>query len=200
MVEKAELDASELRAIEEHKWYLSEKSGKEVSIEEAIEDFTARYRALWAGSKLQQENTEQLGEIEKHQWYRSQEEGRDIGKERAAAEWIRRFAEIWRREKESLEANEFLVVTQAIEKEEGHQIEPTSRLGDVARIYDCEVYLHFPRMDSCNFVMNGKEYLSVKSLIFPGKLAFQKGDRIEFIVMGARRRELVDALRAYLEQ
>lgn len=96
MVERVELDASELRAIEEHKWYLSEESGKEVTIEEAIHDFAARYRALWSGSKLRQENTEQLGEIEKHQWYRSQEEGRDIGKEQAAAEWILRFAELCR--------------------------------------------------------------------------------------------------------
>lgn len=197
---RVELDASELRAIEEHKWYLSEKSGKEVSIEEAIEDFRARYRAVWAGSKLQQENCKQLEEIEKHQWFRSQEEGRDIGKDQAATEWILRFADLWRRERDSLDANEFLEVTHAIEKDEGQLIEPASQVGDVARSYDCEVYLHFPLIGSCNFVLNGKEYLSAKSRFFPSKLAFQQGDRIELIVMGERRREAVEALRALLEQ
>lgn len=91
-------------------------------------------------------------------------------------------------------------MTKVIEKAEGQRIEPASRLGEVARIYGCEVYLNYPRMDTCNFVLNGKEYLSAKSVIFPSKLEFQIEDRVEFIVMGARRLEIMDVLQALLDR
>ncbi len=196
--ERVELDASGLRAIEEHKWYLSERSGREVSIEEAIEDFRARYWTLWIGSKQQRENREQLAEMERHRWYRSQEEGRDIGKEQAATEWVLHFAELWRRERDSLEANGFLEMIHVVEKLEGQSIELATELRELATHHDCDVYLHFPRMDTCNFVLGGKEYLSVRSRFFPGKMAFQKGDRIESIMTGASRREAAYALQALL--
>jgi len=39
-----DLIPSELRAIEDHKYYLSQKEGREVSLEEAIVDFLCRLR------------------------------------------------------------------------------------------------------------------------------------------------------------
>ena len=41
------LTASELKAIEDHKHYLSQRRGVEVTIEDAIRDFLVHYAAAW---------------------------------------------------------------------------------------------------------------------------------------------------------
>ena len=46
------LTAAELRAIEEHKYYLSQQRGTEVSIEEAIDDFIQHFAEDWRKEKL----------------------------------------------------------------------------------------------------------------------------------------------------
>ena len=80
------LTATELNAIEEHKYYLSLKRGTEVTIEEAITDFVQNYAKDWRNEKLRRDNLAQRQEIEKHKFLRSMEEGRDIGKHSAAEE------------------------------------------------------------------------------------------------------------------
>ena len=195
---RIELDPSELKAIEGHKWYLSEQSGREVSIEEAIADFRKRYRAIWLGAKLHAENRKQIEEILRHKWNRSTEVGFDIGEERAAREWIQWFADIWRQEKESLEGNGFQEIKLEVEKDEGLGIKPAAPLSEIARTFDCDLFLHFPGMEFYNFILHGKEYLSVKSVIFPDELSFRKDDRIEFIAMGLRVPELFEELKSIL--
>jgi len=78
------LTAAELKAIEEHKYYLSQQRGTEVSIEEAIEDFVQHFAEDWRQEKLRRDNLEQRDEIEKHKYLRSMAEGRDIGRSSAA--------------------------------------------------------------------------------------------------------------------
>ena len=192
------IDPSELKAIMDHKWYLSEQARREVSIEEAMDDFRERHRSNWLHSKLDEENKEQIEEISRFKWYRSAEEGSDIGETRAALEWIQRFADLWRRRKETLEANGFMKMEFAVNREEGFTIQPASKLSDMARRFDCDIYFHTDEMEYCNFVLTGKEYLSVKSIICPHALTFRKGDRIEFIAMGAQAREALEALKLFL--
>src|SRR5664280_639883 len=96
------LTAAELKAIEEHKYYLSQRRGAEVTIEEASADFLQNFADDWRQEKLRRDNLEQREEIEKHKYLRSLEEGRDIGRSSAAEEWCQKYAHIWRAERESL--------------------------------------------------------------------------------------------------
>jgi phosphotransferase system HPr (HPr) family protein len=192
------IDPSELKAIMDHKWYLSQQAQKEVTLEEAMNDFRERYRSGWLRSKLADENKEQVEEISKYKWCRSEEEGHDIGKAQAALEWVQRFADLWRRRKEALEAHGFLQMRLVVDKREGLSIRPASRLSDMARRFDCDVYLHMDGLEYYNFVLNGKEYLSVKSIICSHALAIRNGDSIEFIAMGAQAREALEALKLFL--
>ncbi len=192
------IDPSELKAIMDHKWYLSERAGRPVSIEDAILDFRERYRNGWLQSKLEQENREQIDEIIKYKWYRSEEEGHDIGKDRAAFEWITGFADLWRQRKGILEANGFITMEVVVEKEEGVTIRPASRLSELSQNFDCEIYLRTGSTEYCNFILNHKGYLNVRSVICPLSLTFEKGDRIEFIAMGVQAPEALEALRLFL--
>ena len=47
-----DLTPSELKAIEDHKYFLSQERGAEVSIEEAIGDFLRRYAESWRREKV----------------------------------------------------------------------------------------------------------------------------------------------------
>lgn len=192
------IDPSELKAIMDHKWYLSQQARREVSIQEAMEDFRERYRSNWLSSKLAEENREQIEEIFKYKWCRSEEEGHDIGKAQAALEWIQRFADLWRRSKETLEANGFLEMELVVNREGGLSMRPATKLSDIARRFDCDVYFHMDELEYYNFILNGKEYLSVKSIICPHELTFRKDDRIEFIAIGAQARESLETLRLFL--
>src|SRR5260221_3109669 len=101
------LTAAELKAVEEHKYFLSQSRGREVTIEEAIADFVKHYEDDWRREKLRRDNLAQREEIERHKYLRSQEVGHDIGRSSAAAEWCGKYAHIWRAEHESLEENGF---------------------------------------------------------------------------------------------
>jgi phosphotransferase system HPr-like phosphotransfer protein len=191
------IDPSELKAIMDHKWYLSQKARREVSIEEAMEDFRERYRSNWLQSRLTEESREQIEEIFKYKWFRSEEEGHDIGETQAALEWIQRFAGLWRHSKETLEANGFLEMDFVVNKEEGHSIQPASRLSDIARRFDCDVYFHTDKLGDYNFILNGRAHVSVKSVICPHALTLCKDDRIEFIAVGEQAREALETLRQF---
>ena len=182
---KIDLIPSELAAIQTHKYFLSLKEGREVSIEEAIEDFVEKYRADWLREKQRRDNEEQINEIERHKYLRSREEGYDIGRRKASEEWIGKYADIWRNEKESLQAHGFLQAKLVVENEEGLHIKPASKLTEIARSCDCDMYVHRKGMEYYNFVLNGKEYLNVKSVLSLLQLDAVKGEELEFIATGA---------------
>ena len=196
---KRTLDPSELKAVEEHKWYLSERAGREVSICEAIEDFREHYRRRWLEVKFLDESREQVDEIVRYRWCRSEGEGHDIGKECATIEWIEHFAAIWRQRKESLEANGFRLLNLTVTNEEGLSIEPAFTLSEIAVRFDCDIYLHLDYMEFCNFVLNGEEYLNVKSIICPQALTVKKGGEIKIIATGSEAEEALGELRRFLD-
>jgi phosphotransferase system HPr (HPr) family protein len=197
---KIDLIPSELAAIQEHKYFMSLKESREVSIDEAIEDFIEKYRADWLLEKQRRDNAEQIKEIERHKWFRSSEEGYDIGSRTASEEWIGSYAHIWRAEKESLQAQGFQWVRLVVENDEGLHIKPASQLAEIALSHYCDMYVHRKGMEFYNFVLNGKEYLNVKSVLSLLQLDAAKGEEIEFIATGAQAREALDSVERLLGQ
>ena len=183
-VKEISLTPAELCAIFEHRRLMAEKHGTDISLEQAIEHFILHVRADWLKEKLHRDTQAQREEIEKHKYLRSQDEGRDIGKAAAAEEWCAKYAPIWRAECESLERNGFLKVEVVIQAEHGLHIKPASTLALVASRFACEVYLHRDGMDYYNFMLQGKKYMNVKSILGLLSVAAKKGDAMEFIATG----------------
>jgi len=181
---EVDLIPSELRAIEDHKYFLSQKEGREVSIEEAIVDFLINYEDDYLKRKQSEDVAQQNDEIMKYKWIESEREGHDIGEEAAAMEWVEKYGSIWRAERESLEKYGFLETELVVESREGAIID-MMKLADIAYKNQCELYIHKERMRYYNFMLFGrKEYLSVKSILCPKYLEAAKGERIEFIATG----------------
>jgi phosphotransferase system HPr (HPr) family protein len=197
---KADLIPSELAAIEKHKYFMSLNQGREVSIDEAIEDFIHKYRADWLHEKQHADSQEQIREIERHKYYRSLEEGYDIGSRKASEEWVGSYAHLWREEKESLQTHGFLEKRLIVENDGGLHINPASKLAEIARDCDCDMYVHRRGMEYYNFVLNGKEYLNVKSVLSLLQLDAAKGEALEFIATGAQAGEALEAVKQLLDR
>jgi hypothetical protein len=192
MKEEINLIPSELKAIEKHKWYLSEQQGKEVSFEEALDDFLNNYEADWMKEKQCMDCKEQTDQILQYKWFRSEEEGHDIGKNAASKEWISKYAHIWREERESLEANDFTEMVIKIEKDT--QIK-TIVISDIARYYDCDIYIHKDIMKFHTFVVAGKKYLNIKSILCPALLNFRKDEEVCFLTICTKADEVLVSIK-----
>ncbi|MEI6085837.1 MAG: HPr family phosphocarrier protein [Verrucomicrobiota bacterium] len=178
------LSAAELKAIEEHKYFLAQSRGSDVTIEEAIADFVEKYAADWRREKLRLDNLDQRQEIEKHQYLRSQEAGRDIGRSSAAEEWCQKYAHIWRAERESLEKNGFHRLRVTVHDAAGLHLRPASTVAELAKKYDCDLYVHRPGMNFYNFMLEGLPYRNVRSVIGVLSLGAACGDTLDFIATG----------------
>ena len=88
-----------MRAIEEHKYYLSKQAGFDVGLEYAIENWLINHAAQWRRQRLKMELADQKKEMLKHKWIESEKAGADLGKD-AINDWIKRYAAEWRRWKE----------------------------------------------------------------------------------------------------
>ena len=192
-----DLIPSELRAILKHKECLSLKRGMPVSIDEAIEDFILNYREQWLQEKLHQDVKKQILEMEKHLWYRSEKAGYDIGKKAAVEEWIHNYAAAWRAAEESLESNGFLTGRFVLKKREEPLTPVGPKIGEIARLYDSDIYVHWRGMHSCSFIMNKKKFLDVKSQCFLHQFNADEEDAavIEVVATGNEAREVIDSIR-----
>ena len=193
---------SELKAIEDHKYYMSVEQKKPVSIEEAIKDFLEKYEGDWCRQKTIKDNLAQREEIEKHKYIRSEQEGRDVG-EQAVDEWREKYAHIWRQEQESLERNGFLERKVTIQNIHGIHVRPSGTLVKIALKHDCEVYVHKENMDTYNFKINKKPYLNVKSVLAMSDLlglCIAKGDELEFISYGNQAKDALDEIESIVNQ
>lgn len=199
-VKNINLTPAELQAILDHKRTMSVVHGVEVSLEEAIEHFIEHYELDWMREKQRRDLTEQRQEIEKHKYLRSEKEGHDIGKARAAEEWCAKYAPIWRSEHESLERNGFLKISVVIQSEQGLHMQPASTLANLAQQYNCEVYMHRAGMDYFNFILQGKEYLNVKSVLCLLTVKAEKGELLEFIATGPQAKTALENIAAYIGQ
>ena len=188
------LTAAELKAIQEHKYFLSENRGVEVTIEEAIADFIEHIAADWRGEKIRRDNLDQRQEIERHKYLRSQQEGRDIGRQSAAEEWCQKYAHIWRAERESLEQNGFQKIQLTIRNPEGLHLRPVSAVATLAAQFDADVYVHKPGMIYYNLVLEGRPYMNVRSILGLLSVGVTLGDTLEFIATGQEATEALAAL------
>ena len=188
------LTAAELKAIQEHKYFLSENRGVEVTIEEAIADFIEHIAADWRGEKIRRDNLDQRQEIERHKYLRSQQEGRDIGRHSAAEEWCQKYAHIWRAERESLEQNGFQKIQLTIRNPEGLHLRPVSAVATLAAQFDADVYVHKPGMIYYNLVLEGRPYMNVRSILGLLSVGVTLGDTLEFIATGQQAAEALAAL------
>jgi phosphotransferase system HPr (HPr) family protein len=193
------LTPAELHAIEDHKYFLSQERGQEVSIEEAIGDFLRRYAERWRREKQRRDNRAQLEEIERHKFLRSTAEGRDLGAA-AAEEWCATYAKIWREEHESLERNGFRRLAITVRNAAGMHLRPWSRAARLAAAYDCDVYVHRPGMEVWNFLLEGRPFMNVKSVLAVLSLGTLMGDTLEFIATGREADAALDALRELIER
>jgi phosphotransferase system HPr (HPr) family protein len=193
------LTAAELKAIEEHKYFLSQRRGAEVTIEEAMADFVQNFADAWRQEKLRRDNLEQREEIEKHKYLRSLEEGRDIGKSSAAEEWCQKYAHIWRTERESLERNGFKRILVTIENKEGLHLRPVSAVTALAAQFDCDIYVHKDGMVYYNFLLEDRPYMNVRSILGFLSLGSVLGDKLEFIATGAQAEQALDALAKFMK-
>jgi len=188
------LTVAELKAIEEHKYYLSQQRGAEVAIEDAIDDFVRHFAEDWQQEKLRRDNLEQRQEIEKHKYLRSIAEGRDIGRTSAAEEWCQKYAHIWRTEHESLERNGFKSVLVTIHNKDGLHLRPVSVVTGLAAKFDCDVYVHKENMEYYNFLLEGRPYMNVRSILGFLSMGTALGDTLEFIATGSQAEEALEAL------
>jgi phosphocarrier protein HPr len=197
-MKEIDLTPAELKAIEDHKYYMSQQQHREVVIEEAIEDFINNYKEAWIKDKQKKENLEQIEEIKRYMHLKSQETGQSIGELTAAEEWRKEYAHIWREEKESLEKNGFLKISVVVQNEKGLHMRPSSTLATLTSKYDCDVYVHKDGMEHYNFVLNGKKYMNVKSVLGVLTLAACKGEELEFIATGREAKEALKAIEKFV--
>jgi len=197
-IEIKDLTAGELAAIAKHHDEMVAKLHRNVTLQEAIEDFLVNCRLVWEREKLLKENEEQMREIERHKWIESEKAGYDIGEHRAVEDWMQKCAHIWRAERESLEKNGWEVLRVRVGIEKGLHMRPTSTLAGIAGRFKCQVYVNRPGMGVYNFFVNGKPYLNVKSVMGLLTLGAVKGDELEFIATGVESREALAAIGEYV--
>jgi phosphotransferase system HPr-like phosphotransfer protein len=195
-----DLAPAELGAIETHKYYLSEKEGREVSFEEALVDFLIYYESEFCAAKQRDDSAHQCDEIRKYKWIQSEKEGHDIGEEKAAKEWIEKYSSVWRIEQESLERYGFQEIHFVADRKEAIEI-GMNGLASIAWEYQCDLYMHLPGMKYYNFILFGKkEYLNVKSIICPATVEVPKGEEMELIATGGRAKEALEAARGLMSR
>ena len=199
-VKDINLSPAELHAILEHQRVMTLAQGTEVSLETAIEDFMNHCREKWMHEKQHQDNVAQIQEIEKHKYFRSIEEKHDIGKKTAAEEWCAKYAHLWRAERESLERNGFLQAKVVLQAEKGLHLQPAATLAELSRKYNCEVYLHHEKIDYCNFVLQGKKYLNVKSVLGVLSVVAVTGDALEVISTGPQAKDALEEIAKYINK
>ncbi len=195
MNETFHLTPAELKAVTEHKRRMEGEANKEVSLEVAIVDFLGGYRRRWLAEKQHHDNAQQIEEINRYKWYRSEEEQHDIGLERAVMEWSDKYAGIWRAERESLEKNGFLSLTVSVVDPMGLHLRPTSHLVTVLNRFTCDVYVSKQGMPFYNFLMQGKPYMNVKSILGFLSLGIIGGDELEFLATGPDAMAALAAIR-----
>lgn len=199
-VKDINLTPAELHAILEHQRSMSLAQGMEISIEQAIDDFMQHCHEAWLREKQHDDIVNQIREIEKHKYFRSIEEKHDIGKRLASEEWCAKYAHFWRAERESLERNGFLQANVILNNEKGLHLQPASTIANLAQKYNCEVYLHHPKIDYYNFLLQGKKYINVKSILGLISVSAVKGDALEIISTGPQAKEALEEVARYVNE
>ncbi len=84
-------------AIKVHRYFLSQKHSRYVSLFEAVRSWIKNYALKWRGDRVKKAHLAQIEEIMKYKWIESEKAGYDLGKA-AVHDWIKKHAGAWRRE------------------------------------------------------------------------------------------------------
>jgi phosphotransferase system HPr (HPr) family protein len=194
--DKTILTAYELKAIEERRYFMGLEQKREVSFEEAMEDFMKNYLAEFKKEKARRDAEAQRQEILKHKLIRSQQVGYDIGEEKASQEWLA-YAAIWRKEQEelerSLEHNSFRCLRSVVLNKNGCHVRPSGTLCGIALKYSCQIYASREDMEYFNFYLEveGKKrpFINVRSILTLLSMAVAQGEEIFFVAYGEQSKE-----------
>ena len=103
---QTELCCAERRAMKRHWKRLCETWSKDVSYEEAMDDWLNHHAMAWREEHQRRVMERQQEEMKKHRWIESEKAKRDLGST-AYIDWIKKYAAQWRawyeREVEGLE-------------------------------------------------------------------------------------------------
>lgn len=89
------LTPAEMREIERHKYFLSERAGYDIGFEAAASDWIERYGLLFRQERQAYMLNMQREEIARHTWIESEKAGCDLGRA-AALDWVLKYAATWR--------------------------------------------------------------------------------------------------------
>ena len=189
-----DISPPELAAITELKILMSKRVGREVTVDEAIEEFLATYHQEWRQLKFRSDNFTQIQEIERYKWIESEKAGHDIGSVRAALDWTEKYAHLWRNEREALERNGFQTRLMVVTLDRGVHMRPNAALAAIARRFDADVYVHMDGMPYANFALRGRPFVSVKSVVGILSIGITQGSKIEVIATGIHAEEALAAV------
>ena len=199
-LDKPNILTSEMPAVEVHKYFMSIEQKREVSFEDAINDWNSKYRDDWLKEKTRIDNLKQKEEIDKYKYLRSEQEGRDLGPQ-AVEEWMQKYAPLWREACESLMQNGLLERKVTIQNILGLHVRPSVTLVGIAKKYDCDIYVHKNGMEDYKFTINKKPYIDV-CFCSPSESPAMKliglyagiGDELEFIAYGKQAKGALDEI------
>ncbi len=86
---------AEWKAIQVHRYFLSQRYCRWVSIQETIEDWMKNYARIWREKRMELSSRNQMEQILRHKWLESEKIGHDVGSD-AANDWIKKYAQLWR--------------------------------------------------------------------------------------------------------
>lgn len=86
---------AEWNAIQVHRYFLSQRYGRFIANDEAIEDWLKNYALIWRAKRTVLSSRNQMKEILRHKWIESEKAGHDLGPE-AVSDWIYKYADKWR--------------------------------------------------------------------------------------------------------
>jgi hypothetical protein len=87
---------SEVRAIQEHKYFLGMERGYDPPMEEVLESWERQYAKAWRTAKMRRDVEAQLREIEACRARLASDTGRTIGFAEAARTWVDISEREWR--------------------------------------------------------------------------------------------------------
>ena len=91
------IEEAELRAINRHKYYLSQQQGEDVGFDAAAKDWFENFSEVWRERRHQRMLEMQREEIKRYKWIQSERARKDLGRS-AVEDWIHNFAADWRME------------------------------------------------------------------------------------------------------
>ena len=93
---KRALLPGELESILTHKYYMSERAGRDVGLDYAVMDWKKHQAVNWRAMRMREDVEIQFDEMMKYKWVESKKAGSDLGKD-ALMDWICKYAKGWRK-------------------------------------------------------------------------------------------------------